>query len=221
MDIEVVVPWRPGCGYRSRSWRWVRQRYACLHPSWNVTETRAPHGTWCKAAAVNPAIARSAADIIVQADADVWTDGLVEAVKEVEAGAPWAVPHNLVHRLSEVGTQAVLDGDDWRDQPLTQHPYAGFIGGGIVVARCEVFQAVPLDMRFKGWGQEDEVHGAALCAIRGTPWRGKADLVHLWHPPQKRMSRRKGSDASWALRQRYWACRNDKQGMERLLEEAR
>jgi len=199
----------------------VRQRYTDLHPAWKITEALAPPGEWCKAAAANPAIARSTADIIVQADADVWCDDLLPAVGAVRAGVPWAVPHNLVHRLSEAGTEAVLEGGEWRGQPLAQRPYAGFIGGGVVIAHREIFEAVPLDERFVGWGQEDEVHGAALCALYGAPWRGKADLVHLWHPPQERLSRRKGSDASWALRQRYWACRGDKQGMERLLEETR
>ena len=220
-DVAVIVPWGSGCPNREAAWRWVSGRYGLNHPTWKVLKASSSTDRWCKAAAVNPAVAKSTADVIVQADADVWTDGLGEAIQQIEAGAPWAVPHNLVHRLSEVGTQAVLDGADWSAQPLAQRPYAGLIGGGIVVARREVFEAVPLDMRFKGWGQEDEVHGVALCAHYGAPWRGNADLVHLWHPPQERMSRRKGSAASWALRQRYWACRNDKAGVERLLEEAR
>jgi hypothetical protein len=221
--VEVVLPWRGGCLNRQTALEFLVARYSTAHPNWKVTvaseQNRA--GAWIKARAVNPSIEASNAEVIVVADADVWTDGLGEAVQQIEAGAPWAVPHNLVHRLTEAGTKAVLNGDDWRDQPLAQRPYAGFIGGGVVVARREVFEAVPLDMRFKGWGQEDEAHGAALCALYGALWRGSADLIHLWHPPQARESRRKGSRASWALRQRYWKARTNPDQMLVLVEEGR
>ena len=170
---------------------------------------------------MNPAIEVSRAEIVIQADADVWCDGLREAVDAVEAGAGWAVPHKLVHRLSEDGTEAVLAGADWRGQPMDQKPYEGILGGGIVVARRDVLLDVPLDSRFVGWGQDDEAHALGLNALYGDPWRGTADLVHLWHPPQSRVSRRKGSRESWKLRRRYWEARRKPEAMRALLKEGR
>jgi hypothetical protein len=140
---------------------------------------------------------------------------------QVEAGAPWGIPHTLVHRLSEAGTAAALDVGGWRAQPVDQAPYRGIPGGGVVVAPASVLRSIPLDPRFIGWGQEDECHAIALAALAGEPWRGDADLVHYWHPPQPRLSRRRGSRAGWELRRRYVQARHDPVAMRRLLEESR
>lgn len=221
MSVAVLIPWRGGDPYRERAWEYVRSFYAEHHPDWQVVEAPAPEGPWRKGAAVNPAVEGSDAEIIVQADADCFTEGLVDAVRAIEDGVGWAVPHALVHRLSAEGTAAVFAGNDWRGQKLVQRPYQGFLGGGILVARREVFEAVPLDPRFEGWGSEDESHALALNALFGRPWRGTADLVHLFHPPQERESRRRGSRESWALRRRYFGARRDPAAMRALLEEAR
>ncbi len=222
MTVAVVIPFQAGCPQRERALGFVAGSYAATHPRWEVVEAPAASaGDWCKATAINPAIEASSAKIIIQADADCWADDLADAVAAVEAGAAWAVPHLLVHRLSEQGTEAVLAGEDWRDQPLAQNPYRGILGGGFVVTRRDVLLAAPLDPRFKGWGGEDEAHADALNALFGPPWRGSADLIHLWHPPQQRMTRRKGSYESWALRCRYRNCKDDPAAMAALIEESR
>jgi hypothetical protein len=218
-SVAVVVPFRPGCPYRERAWHWLRGRYVA--EGWSVVEASGPPGPWSKGAAVNPAVEASEAEIIVQADADCLTDGLTDAVRAIEDGAPWAIPHDLLHRLSEEDTAAVIEGADWRRLGLEQPSYSGIEGGGVVVARRETLLAAPLDHRFQGWGQEDESHAVALTTIAGEPWRGDADLYHLWHPPQKRLTRRRGSRASWELRRRYFAARNDPAAMTSLIEESR
>jgi hypothetical protein len=186
---------------------------------WKVIEATAPAGGWRKGAAVNPAVETCGTEIVILADADVWCDGLADAVNAVKAGAGWAAPHLRVHRLTEEGTEAVIGGKDWRDQPLAQEPYKGILGGGVVVARRESLLEAPLDSRFVGWGQEDEAHALALNALFGKPWRGSADLIHLFHPPQPRLTRRRGSQESWKLRQRYLRCRNDPRAMRALIKE--
>lgn len=221
VPVAVVVPFGGNCRYREQAWGWVRERYRAEHPGWAVVEALAPAGEWCKGAALIPAVESCEAEIVIQADADVWCDGLEAAVAAVEAGAGWAVPHKLVHRLSKEGTSAVLAGAAWREQPTDQKPYEGILGGGIVVARRDVFRDVPIDSRFEGWGQEDESHALALNALHGDPWRGRADLIHLFHPPQPRDSRRKGSSESWKLRRRYFAARRKPGAIRALLEEGR
>jgi hypothetical protein len=223
MSVAVVVPFRGGCPHRESAWAWVRERYATVHPEWEVIEAcPAQEGEWCKAAAVNPAVAACDAEIVVQADADVWTDGLGEAVTAIRAGAPWAIPHRTLRRLNQGGTAALLRSDnDWASYPLDQPTYKGIEGGGIVVASAQVLTAIPLDLRFIGWGQDDEAHAMALRRLAGKPWRGRADLLHLWHPPQERMRRRRGSPESWALRIRYADSRDDPAAMAALIEESR
>jgi hypothetical protein len=221
VSVAVVVPFRGGCPHREAAWSWVKARYAERHPDWQLLEAPAPDGPWCKGAALAPAIESTEAEIIVQADADVWADGLAEAVRAVADGAPWALPHTLVHRLTEEATAAVLAGADWRDQPLAQQPYKGIEGGGFVVASKTVLEAVPVDPRFVFWGQEDECHAIALRTLVGEPWRGNADLVHLFHPPQERMTRRRGSRESWDLRRHYFAASKDPAALAALVEEGR
>lgn len=221
MSVAVVVPFRGGCPHREAAWTYIQRLYAERHPDWQVIEASAPPGPWCKAAAVGPAIDVCDAEIIVQGDSDVWTEGLAAAVEAVEDGAPWALPHIQVHRLDVEGTAAVLGGAPWADQPLAQRPYQGIIGGGYVVAPRVALQAVPLDPRFVGWGNEDEAHAMALSTLLGEPWRGTADLYHLWHPPQERWTRRRGSQESWALRQRYATARDNLDAMSALIEESR
>jgi hypothetical protein len=167
-----------------------------------------------------PAIGRCGDEIVVVADADAWTDGLPEAVQAVEGGAPWAVPHSRVHRLTEKATGKALAGEPFHGQEVEQRPYMGVLGGGFVVAPREVILSIPLDGRFVGWGQEDECWSMALNCLVGPPVRGSWDLWHLYHPPQPRLTRRHGSQESWALRRRYLRARHDPVQMQKLVEEA-
>jgi hypothetical protein len=166
---------------------------------------------------VGDAVSRTDADVLVIADADVWVD----PAEAVAACQTWAVPHLKVHRLSEQSTQTVLEGGDWRGLPLDQKPYKGFLGGGVTVIRRSLYEQVPLDRRFVGWGQEDESWAMALESLFGEPWRGGRDLVHLWHPPQPRKSRSVGSDAGRELKVRYSRARRHPERMRAIVDESK
>lgn len=197
------------------------ERYALEHPEWQVLTGSCPtNGPWVKARAVRAAALVAEAEILVLADADVWAEGLIEAVQAVESGADWALPHRGVFRLTEEATGAVLRGEDPEGQPVEQRPYLGIEGGGVTVLRRETLFDVPLDPRFIAWGQEDVSQGLALHCLFGPPSRAKRPLFHLWHPPQERMTRRRGSPESWRLYKRYHAARNDPDAMRSLLKEA-
>lgn len=211
--VEVLVPFAGQCRHRARALEFTRRRYP-----WPVTVcfTGLP---FSKAEAVNPAVARSKANIIVLADSDCSTDGLSAAVKAVEDGAPWAIPHHTVFRLTEQGSRRYMETGEY-GHPFDRRPYRGMAGGGFVVAPRETLLDIPLDARYVGWGQEDESHALALRTLAGEPWRGDADLIHLWHPPEPRMSRRKGSRESWRLFIRYRNAAGDPEAMRSLLKEA-
>ncbi len=208
--VAVLVPWRPGCSHRQRAYEIVSSRYRAEHRDWELVEARGPEGPWVKANAVMPAAREldDRVDVVVVADADVWCDGLQLAVDEVLAGAAWAIPHLLVHRLAADGVGI--------DQP----PYPGMPGGGLLALPRQVLLDIPLDPRFQGWGQEDECWAFALETLLGPCWRGTADLTHLWHPPQERLSRTRGSQDSWRLRKRYARARQDPRAMRALISEA-
>ncbi|MEU3020076.1 hypothetical protein ABZ635_22075 [Nocardiopsis sp. NPDC007018] len=177
-------------------------------------------GPWCKARAVADGLSRASGNILVVADADVWSPGWGDAVDLVQAGVPWAMPHGPVRRLTHAATQEVLDGHDpHADMDLTQRPYEGWPGGGLVALTRDAYEVAPLDPRFVGWSGEDESWAHALRALAGEGWRGNAPLWHLWHPPQERMSRRWGSTAARALASRYARARTPGR-MRALVDEA-
>lgn len=221
MSVLIVIPWRGGCEHRERALSWVLGKWHNLGFEPMVVEL--PEGPWRKAD-VMPCIAASQYRTVVVADADVWSDGITEAILEVECGRAWAIPHLHVRRLTEKSTLNVLAGDNPDElgtNLLAEQPYVGIAGGGLVVLRHDVALDVPLDPRFEGWGGEDHSWGYALETLYGTPWRGTKSLTHFWHPPQPRASRKVGNATSEALRRRYRDARGDPQAMRRIIEECR
>lgn len=215
-DAVVIIPWAPGCSHRERALGYVLRRWA--RAGLPVEIGRLAAGPWCKAAAVNAALHRARGEILVISDADVWCDGVLDAIQSVRDGAPWAVPHRMLYRLSASATDDVLGGRDLAvDLPTSEPPYVGFAGGGMVVLPRRTYERVPLDPRFVGWGQEDESWALALTTLAGSPWRGDAPMFHLWHPPQPRASRRFGSKASTALYRNYLRARRAPDAMSDLL----
>jgi hypothetical protein len=70
-------------------------------------------------------------------------------------------------------------------------------------------------------GQEDASWGFALRCLAGPPAQGDADLIHLFHPPAERMSRKHGSNESWRLFHRYRLALHNPDLMRTLIKEAR
>lgn len=201
----------------------MTDRYRSWFPEWEVVEGACPDGPWVKAEAIRDGATKASGDLLVVADADVWCDGVFEAVDNCRG---WSIPHRLVKRYDERSTALVLSGADGTLR-YEQKPYEGYPAGGIVVLWRDVLEEVPPDRRFAGWGQEDEAWACALYTIVGQPWRGDADLFHLWHPHPPRQNRYIGSKASVQLRRRYrdaasvdasWHPKNAPPGPEAMLE---
>ena len=220
LTVSVIVPWRSDGAEREAAWAWVRARWAERFPGWQVVTGTPPEGEWCKAAAITAALPEATGDVLVLADADVWCDGVLQAVTAIAEGARWAIPHHRVYRLTQESTRAVLDGAPLGvTSRLAQRAYPGFAGGGMTVLPRSTYERIPLDPRFVGWGQEDEAWALALACLAGMPWRGIVPLWHLWHPPQPRLTRRWGSDESLVLWGRYHQARQDPYAMRALLAE--
>lgn len=224
--VSVLIPYRDtGEAHRSVARMFVWDRWNKRFPDWQVIEGTCPDGPWSKGAAVGEALEQARdGDIVVIADADVWCDGVTEAVAAVAAGAPWAIPHHRVLRLTESASQEVYATGDWptvrTSLTYAQRPYPGQPGGGMAVMTRETYERAPLDPRFAGWGQEDESWNLCLQRLAGRPWRGTADLWHLWHEPAPRQSRGVGSTASRNLYRRYATAR-DVVKMAALVDEGR
>jgi hypothetical protein len=225
MKVEVLIPWRGGCEYREAALGWVTRQFGERHRfDWwlGSCDDSKPFN---RAQGILNAAAGSTADVFVIADGDVYCDPTA-AIEHVST-AGWAIPHALIHRLSKESTLCVYEGHDWRGLPLStdnsqdSRPYRGNPTGTMFVIRRDVLLEVPPDVRFVGWGHEDTAHGAALATLVGKPWRGSEDLVHLWHPPQPRHSRRVGNKTSADLEQLYRNARGRPAAMRKLVDEAR
>lgn len=226
MNLSILVPWTPGCPHREAAWRHVRATYASEFPQAEILTGNGdtPSG-YSRSRAILDAFGRSTGQVCLVADADVWCHPGLAILAAIDSG--WAIPHTLIHRLSDDSTAKVLAGAAWRGLPLStdnrqdRRPYKGKETGTLVALRRDVLGSVPPDPRFVGWGQEDEAWGMALRRLIGPPWRGDDDLVHLWHPPQPRLSRTVGTAENLALLGRYRQARRDPEAMRSLIEEAK
>jgi hypothetical protein len=219
VNVSVVVPWRPGCAHRERAWQWVKARYAWEYPSWQVVLGDSPDGPFNRSAAILDGARKSDGDVVLVADGDVWVDPSRAVIEAEQSG--WAIPHLMLHRLTEESSVKVLAGADWRGLPTSERPYRGFECGTVVAVRRDVIFDVPPDVRHRWWGQEDQCWALALRCLVGEPWRGVADCFHLWHPPQERMSRTFGTAEGKALLRRYEKARRFPALMRGLIDESK
>jgi hypothetical protein len=215
----IVVPYRETDDHRAIALGVVLHHLE-LWPM--VYVSRDEDGDWCKARAVRAALdAHPEAEVVVIHDADVLvqTAHLASAMRAVYDGALWAVPHRLVHRLDRLTTIEFIEAGMLPEHTrLVRPPYVGVAGGGITVVRRDAYDGCPLDPRFVTWGSEDEAWGWALSTFYGPPWRGDADLVHLYHPhaaPGARRSIRMESEKLWRA---YRAYRGEPRFMRELID---
>lgn len=195
MRVAVVIPWRSGgCEHRRDALAWVRDRWLSYGP--RVVEVIVapdpfPEGPWRKGVAIADGVRRSSTELVIVADADVWSDGVDEAL-EIAAAHGWAMPHVWVERLTPASTALALDGMDLATaaRHSLERRYEQTAAGGMVVLRRDVALAVPVDPRFEGWGHEDEAWRYALEVLVGPRERVRSTLYHLWHPPAKKQAGR-------------------------------
>ena len=182
MSVEVIVPYAGDDPDRGRALESII--VSLQYP------TVIAHGIldpWCKARTVWAALKRSTADIVILHDADVWCDGLAEAVSAVADGRSWAIPHRHVYRLSKDGTDAYLRRQPWKFK-LDQQPYEGMLGGGIIVAQRDVLLRDPdrPQVHWLGTGGRVAWHGALDdrgCAVARHE-RSHSSLAPAARPPE-------------------------------------
>lgn len=236
MNPHIIIPWRDGCPHRKSALEYVLGWWAIHHPEWPVTLGPWPeeHGPWRKGRAVRAARIPDSTDVVIVTDADVLPLGIGETITAL-GNHRWAMPFRTVYRLTESGTAAAQQGMfDWTNHgcladqafhALTSERYVGSPGGGTVVLKRRIFDEIPIDPRFAGYGHEDLSWSLALHMLAGAPLRTHHPLIHLWHPPQPRIrsgntvSRGIGSEASMALWNRYREA-STRASMEALVMEA-
>lgn len=223
MSVAVVFTWRPGCPHRERSFGFVRDSLRRQYPHMEQVIGESPEGPFNRSAAMLDGAAKTDADVLVFHDTDVDLLGPLLPAIDAARTDGWAVPHRLLHRLSQESSDAYMAGASLDGLGLDQShardrkPYIGYAGGTLVVVSRDALNTAPPDPRFVGWGQEDEAWALALSVLVGKPWRGTADLVHLWHPPAERKSRSVGNHNNLALLNRYQRAARNADAMRALV----
>jgi hypothetical protein len=223
IPFSVVVPCRELDEPRARAWEWVRKKIVEAFPNAEIVPSD-DGGTgdtpFNRSRAIMNGVARASHDILVITDADVWSYGLLDAIEAVAAGAPWATPHGRIHRLTRSVTERLYAGHYPTPRSACERPpYAGNLGGGLVVVAQRTLEQVPFDCRFTGWGREDDAWQMAVKCLLPGGVRFDHPLYHLWHPPQPSSADRKRSP-NQQLFARYRAVANSRAAMQSLLVEA-
>lgn len=219
MTTAILFPWRDEPARRA-VFAWVQSWWRTQHSDWTQVVGTAPSGPFSRTRAILDAASQTDADRLVVADADVICPGFT--LDELET---WLVPGKL-HRLSPESTQQVMAGADWTGLPLSTDnrqdakPYKVHECGTLVALTRAAFDTAPPDPRFQNWGGEDDAWAAALRCLVGPATRTTDDVVHLWHPPQDRISRIVGNRHNQKLARRYHAARRNPDAMRALMAEA-
>ena len=222
MKVGVVIPWRDGGPERGVARAWVQARFTEAYPDWSVIEgTCDPDRPFNRAEAIVRGALQVDADVLVVHDADVWLAGDLHDAVDAVTGGGWAVPHWHLRRLTFDATARVYGGARLTAALDVEEVYKGNATGTLVVMSRDLLLDVPPDVRFVGWGQEDEAWGAALKLLGGPFWRGGADLYHLWHPPPERLTRVVGSELTEAVRAPYDRCARSATAMRELVDESK
>lgn len=221
-DVAIVVPWRYSPD-RADIWSFVAQHLATRYPTIPVIQSPCADGPFNRAECLVNGARQSDAQIIVAYDADVVLNASLDAaIDRVRASRGWAVPHWHMYRLTpEATVQALLGGSLGPNMAVEQKPYKQPPTAAVVVMDRRLLLSVPPDVRFRGWGQEDEAWGAALKLLHGPHWQGASDLFHLWHPPAERLDRRWGNEDGKALFGRYDHVARDAKAMRALVDESK
>ena len=209
MSVAVLVPWNgQGCEWRERAWQHVRAHYETAHPDWPLFVGEC-EGEWSKGTAVRRALEQCDADRLVIADADslVPPDDLTAAVEALDVKV-WGMPHRTVRRLNDEATRRFLAGEPFDRRMVARKVYTGVPTGGILVIRRDIYEATGgFDPGFLTWGGEDITYHRVLARLHGVGHKGRAELLHLWHPPAAPQVQIVGGNKELVRRWRV-ACRD-------------
>lgn len=221
MTVAVCVPWRDtGDRARRLAWQWCRARWALLHPDWAVVTGTCPPGLWSTAAALNDAVARTDADIVLLAGADT----ILAPVKARQAVAAatdrWVMAADQYRRLDQATCEALFLDPPTRDiDPPVYEPWTPRLGCGPLAMPRHLAVEIGWDPRFVTWGAEDEAFGAAASTLAGPPVQITGSPVWLtWHPRDGR-HHPVHYQRNLQLLRRYQHAQGDERAMRRLVAE--
>ena len=162
-----------------------------LHPEYEIVlEVDDPASPpFQKAASLNRAFRRSAGDVVIQADAEVFADP--EQVAQLVSRAQehgWSLFERVIKMGQSSSDQVVLQSPGQARYDISVEDAenrvdcrrTGTWWGYLVAVRRDKW--IDLDERFTGWGYEDVAWRHAMATLVGPPGWVDGDLYHIWHP---------------------------------------
>ncbi|HEX9994503.1 MAG TPA: galactosyltransferase-related protein [Acidimicrobiales bacterium] len=195
--VSVLVPYRPESEWRERLWVWCWRRWQrLLANSYRMEVILGDDGgrPFSRAASVNAAAEKATGDVRIIADSDLTIDynQATVAITQAAHRQGWVLPYVRYMPLNRRATEQLVDGapvwpatrDGDLDQPMARS--TGSLGGVLVLHRSAFDRVGGMDPTFRGWGFEDVAFVCALRTLVAPDSRVAGDLVHLWHPTNRR-----------------------------------
>jgi hypothetical protein len=216
----VIIPFN-GAEDRWQQAQYVEQYYQGLNLDVVYGWDDSP--VWCKGKAIANGLLKTDADRLIINDADMLLP--LEAIEE-GSKYDWVIPFNRVCNLSESATSRVLSGDldpfdvevvEKSDDVEKLRQWFDWAGGIWIIDR-EIYTAVGgVDMRYTGWGGEDESFVRAVNILHGKAKLLEYTAYHLWHPVHdtRHVYQSRGN---WTLYRQYKGRFNNAEKMRELIE---
>lgn len=192
--VAVVLPFRAGCPHRDAARSTVVRWWETItRGEWEIIEADDAGEPFSRGGSINTGIARTDADIIVAADADllIGRQQIIDAV-QLAASAPGLVqPFSELHWYDETATKMLLTAPH---VPWTGHcprptyrwdadmPGTPLRGGLNVFSRQTWERAGGFLPTFAGWGHEDLAFWAQCSTLVAPPRRITGPAHHCYHP---------------------------------------
>lgn len=183
-DVAIVMAWRDmGCPHRRAAYDYTHRWW--LQFGWPII-VEGEVEPFTRARALNAAIARADAKVIVQADPDsvLSHPDRVRHALELTCYDGLVVAHDRYLYLTESATAAVYAGRALTTLGPGNCESHGAKGvGNVTMFRAGTWRASGgYDERCGLWGGDDAAFAYAAEAFCGPLRRGHADMIHLWHP---------------------------------------
>ena len=186
-DTAIILPFN-GDKERWEQAEYVERYYRSAFPEIEVLYGWDESPVWCKGKAIANGLLKTNANKLIIIDADVIIPK--EAIKE-GLKSDWVIPFNKVINLTESATNRVIADDlspfdvevvEKSDDVEKLRRWFDWAGGVWIIDRGIYELSGGVDMRYTGWGGEDESFVRAVNILYEPTKLLPYTIYHLWHP---------------------------------------
>ncbi len=242
--ISLLIPFSTNDPYRQINFEWLQEywRHELPHAEIVIGECRSE--IFCKAEALNDAVAKSTGKVLVILDADAYLDGknieeCADRILENLHNRLWYVPYRRLYRLNMGATMMVTESNPKHPFRFRHHVPDRYIeNAGHTIhyghrygAMCMIFHRKAhkiiggFDEQFRGWGGEDVCLLRALDTVYGKHKTLNKNIFHFWHPfigktyEERKWEGQESGGSNWVRSKRYGIAYRNPSMMWEILNE--